>query len=153
MNGLEAFWVENSQGILWLLAMVVLLLVEAGTAQMVCIWFAAGALAASLAAMLGFSTAVQMLTFVAVSTVTLVFTRPFVAKALKVKKTATNADSVIGLCGSVIQDIDNLAQTGRVRVSGQDWTARTADNSVIGIGETVTVQAINGVKLIVSRRE
>lgn len=146
------FFMQNSSAILWLIAMVALIMVEAATAQMVCVWFALGAFAASLTAMLGFGGITQFIVFVLVSGITLIFTRRFALKFLKVRKTATNADSVIGLCGSVIQDIDNVAETGRIRVSGLDWAARTADNSVIRIGETVIVRAINGVKLIVDKQ-
>ena len=53
----------------------------------------------------------------------------------------------------MIQEIDNLAQTGRVRVSGLDWTARTETDGVrIQVGQTVLVKAIEGVKLIVETK-
>lgn len=152
MGGFMTFFQSNYQAILWLMAAVVLVVIETGTAQMVCIWFAVGAVCGVFAAVAGLNPVWQFLIFLVVSAATLLFTRPFVNKILHVKKTATNADSNIGLCGSVLEEINNVAETGRVRVNGLDWTARTSDNSVIHIGETVVVGSINGVKLIVLRK-
>lgn len=152
MFNLTIFLAKYGQAILWLIAMAALIAVEAGTAQMVCIWFALGALVASLAAMLGVSGTWQFIIFVVTSAIALLFTRRFASNILRFKKTPTNADSVIGLCGSVLEEIDNAAERGRVRVNGLDWTARTADNSVIHIGDTVQVEAIQGVKLIVVQK-
>ena len=46
-------------------------------------------------------------------------------------------------------DIDNLEATGAVAVDGKVWTARSADGGVIAPGAVVTVERIEGVKLIV----
>lgn len=142
----------NMGALLWLAATVVLVAIEMGTAQMICIWFALGAFVSIFAAMMGASTVMQFAIFSVVSLLTLLCTRKFVKNVLNVKKTPTNADSVIGLSGSVIEEIDNKAQTGRIRLGGLDWAARTADGSTVHIGETVTAEAIEGVKLIVSRK-
>ena len=42
--------------------------------------------------------------------------------------TQTNVNSLIGKKAVVIQDIDNLAQTGQVRINDIEWTARSADD-------------------------
>lgn len=147
------WFTQNLPTVLWLVAMVVLLIVEAATVQLVCIWFAIGALVTAIFAMFGIPVWGQFLCFALVSALTLLFTRRFVMKALKVKKTPTNADSVIGLTGTVLEEIDNLAQTGRVRVNGLDWTARSVNNETIHIGRTVLVKAIQGVKVMVEPQE
>lgn len=153
MNGLVALLSQHMDMVAWLAAMIVLLVIEAATVQLVCVWFAVGALAGAVAAMTGLSVGVQIGAFIVVSALCLILTRKFVRGVLKVKKVPTNADSVIGMCGSVIQEIDNLAQTGRVRVSGLDWTARTETDGVrIPVGQTVLVKAIEGVKLIVETK-
>ena len=54
----------------------------------------------------------------------------------------------------VIQDIDNLAQTGQVRINDIERTARTADDSQkIGKGAVVLIEEIRGVKLIVKQNK
>lgn len=154
MEGFISLIRDNLPAVIWLGAMVVLIVIEASTIQLICIWFAVGALAAAVAAMCGLSRGIQFALFIVISALCLVFTRKFVKGVLKVKKVPTNADSVIGMCGSVLQDIDNIAETGRVRVNGLDWTARSTDSQTkIHTGDTVVVTAIEGVKLIVEPRQ
>lgn len=140
---------ENWNVLLWFAAAVALLLVELATVQMVCIWFCLGAVAATIAAILGASGTWQLGVFLVVSAVSLAVTRPFVRRAIRFNKVPTNADSFIGMVGSVLEDIDNLAQTGRVRVGGLDWTARSQTGDPIHVGAAVVVEAIEGVKLMV----
>ncbi|MEG0852784.1 MAG: NfeD family protein [Angelakisella sp.] len=152
MNNVFDMITSNAAPLFWLVVTVILIVVEMSTAQLICIWFALGAFVSIFAAMLGASGTVQFVVFAVVSAVSLVLTRKFVVSALYVKKTATNADSVIGLAGSVIEEIDNQAQTGRIRLGGLDWAARTVDGTTVHIGETVVAESIEGVKLIVSRK-
>ena len=67
--------------------------------------------------------------------------------------TQTNVNSLIGKKAVVIQDIDNLAQTGQVRINDIEWTARSADDEKIGKDTVVTIQEIRGVKLIVKQNK
>lgn len=63
--------------------------------------------------------------------------------------TATNADRCVGRTGVVLEDIDNLAAAGQVRVCGSVWSARSTDGTPIAAGTTVVVDRIEGVKLMV----
>lgn len=143
------FITENWNILLWFIAAVTLLVVEVNTVQLVCIWFCLGAVAATVAAILGASGTWQLGVFLTVSAVSLAVTRPLVRQAIHFNKVPTNADSFIGMVGSVLEDIDNLAQTGRVRVGGLDWTARSQTGEPIHVGAAVVVEAIEGVKLMV----
>ena len=49
----------------------------------------------------------------------------------------------------VTEDIDNLAGTGAIKLSGVIWTARSADGNPIPAGTIVAVQSVEGVKTIV----
>lgn len=135
--------------IFWVVMLVVLLVVEAVTAQMVTIWFAAGALAALVAEILGAQVWLQWIVFVAVSAVTLVATRPLVRKLTRTKVQPTNADRCIGQTAIVVEDIDNIEGKGLVNVNGVVWTARSSDGTTFKKDERVTVERIDGVKLIV----
>ena len=64
----------------WLAAFVILIGIEAGTMALTTIWFAGGALAAFFAALFGLSVQVQLVLFLAVSFVLLIFTKPFVSR-------------------------------------------------------------------------
>ena len=89
--------------------------------------------------------------FMAVSLITLAFTRPVAVKVLRVKKISTNADRIIGMIGVVTQPIDNIAGEGRVLVNGLEWSARSDDGAPIDQKESVLIKSIEGVKVIVER--
>ncbi|MBQ2841892.1 MAG: NfeD family protein [Clostridia bacterium] len=135
--------------IFWIAMLVILIVVEAVTAQMVTIWFAAGAAAALVAEILGAEVWLQWIVFVVVSAVALVATRPLVKKLTKTRVQPTNADRCIGQTAIVVEDIDNVEGKGQVQVNGIIWTARSSDGSVFKKEEQVTVEKIDGVKLIV----
>ncbi len=135
----------------WIGALIAFIVIEALTVQLLTIWFALGSLAALIAALCSASVPVQIAVFAAVSLVALIATRPFVKKFTGRKYAPTNADRFIGEAGIVTQTIDNLRETGCVKVKGSVWTARSADNGIIEEGETVTVKQIEGVKLIVEK--
>ena len=122
--------------ILWVVLLGVFLVLEAATTQLVSIWFAVGALAAVL-----------------VSGVCLAATRPFVKKLTATKLQKTNADRCIGADAVVTEEINNLKAQGQVKVLGNVWTARAAEDAVIPEGTVVTVEKMDGVKLIVRKKD
>ena len=138
--------------IFWLVLLVVLLVIELATLGLTTIWFAGGAAAAFVASILGAGLVVQIVVFLAVSILLLVFTRPFAAKYINKNRVRTNVDSLLGQKAVVTQDIDNLAGTGEARADGTVWMARTEnDGEQIVCGTTVTILGVSGVKLIVEK--
>lgn len=136
--------------IFWLAATVILFIAEAITVNLVTVWFAVGALVAFIAAVAGAQIWLQIVLFVAVTIVTLIFTRPLAKKYFDGKHEATNADMVIGKIAVVTESIDNITAKGAVSCMGKVWSARSAQDENISEGEKVTVKSIQGVKLIVS---
>ena len=139
--------------IFWLILGIILAIIEAATVQLVAIWFSLGAVAAIIPALMGAPNWVPFLVFFAVSAASMLCTRPFVKRCLRVKQERTNADRVIGQTGIVVQQIDNDRAQGRVAVMGLDWSARTQNGEVLAEGARVTVLEIDGVKLIVKQQE
>ena len=138
--------------VFWLVLAIVFAAVELATVGLVSIWFAAGAFAALLVAVLHGNLILQVIVFLAVSIVLLVSTRSWAKKYLNSKIQKTNVDSVIGEKTRLTERVSNLDQTGKAVVLGQEWTARAAhDNEIIEQGELVEVVAVSGVKLIVKR--
>ncbi len=133
----------------WLAAMVVFLIIEAATAGLATIWFALGALAALICALLGAQLWFQIAWFIVVSVLTLIFTRPIAKKYLNSRRSATNADRVLGMVCIVTEDVDNIAGTGAVNAEGKTWTARSRSGLPIKKGSYARALAIEGVKLIV----
>ena len=134
----------------WLVAMIVLLIIEGIVPGLVSIWFAIGAFAAMISAILGAPLWLQVLWFFAVSILTLCLTRPFAKKYVNSRATPTNADMLIGKECVVTEAIDNVLGTGAVTVGGKVWTARTEEpDGKAESGKVMTVVKIEGVKLIV----
>ena len=136
--------------VFWLIAMIVLLIVEGLVPGLVSIWFALGALAAMISSFFHAPFWLQLVWFIVVSLAALCLTRPLVKKYVNAKTQPTNADALIGKECIVTESIDNIAGEGAVKISGQVWTARSSDDSVkLEQGQIVKVKEIQGVKLIV----
>ena len=137
----------------WFVLTVILLIAEAATVTVISLWFAAGALAAMVTALLGGAVWIQTLVFVLVSAAALTALRPLVRKHLTPKLTATNIDSVIGSVGIVTGTIDDLTATGQVKLNGMEWSARSTSGDTLEVGTKVRVDKIEGVKVFVSPAE
>ena len=138
--------------VFWLVAMIVLLVVEAAVPGLISIWFALGALAALISALFHAAFWLQVVWFIVVSVLALILTRPLVRKYVNNRTTPTNADMVIGKDAIVTERIDNLRARGAVLLDGKTWTARMDDEAQNAeTGETVRVLRIEGVKLIVTK--
>ena len=134
----------------WLVVIVAFVAIELNTMALTTIWFAGGALAAFFAAFAGFSIKAQLVVFLIVSLIMLIFTRPFASKFINKGTVKTNAESLIGKKARVTVEINNQLSQGAAVVGGQEWTARAEeDEPVISTGTMVTIKEIRGVKLIV----
>ena len=139
--------------IFWLIAFVVLLVVEILTLGLTTVWFAIGAIGAFLAAYAGASTVIQIIVFLILSIVLLIMTRPLVMKLFNQKRERTNAESLIGKKAIVIETIDTIHGVGRVEVGGMEWSAKTEESDVLEKDTIVSIKGIQGVKLIVEKAE
>lgn len=138
---------------MWIVAVIVFAVVEAVTANLLTVWFAAGALAALLANCLGAPLPLQITVFIVVSLLLFALIFPTAKKHLTSRKTATNADRVLGKEGVVTRTVNNTLGEGQVKVGGEIWTARSADGCVIEAQTLVRILSIEGVKLIVAVSE
>lgn len=142
---------ESLQKIIWLALLLLFAGAEAATVGLTSIWFAAGALCALIAALLGGVLWVQITLFLAVSLLCLLAVRPLARRHLNSKVEPTNADRVIGEQAQVTEDIDNIQGRGTVVIRGVVWTARSEDGSPVPAGSLVRVLRIEGVKVFVER--
>ncbi|MDY5647415.1 MAG: NfeD family protein, partial [Lachnospiraceae bacterium] len=108
---------------------------------------------AGLVSLTGAHWLVQVLVFAFVSLILFLLARPIAEKHLMKDIEKTNVESLIGKECIVLEDIDNIAGTGSVRLNGMEWTARSTDGTSIDEGAKVIVQSISGVKLMVTKKE
>lgn len=102
-----------------------------------------------MCAILGVPALLQWTVFIAVSAGLLALLRPVLKKYLRVKPTKTNADRLVGQEALVTEEIDNLRETGAIRINGVLWTAKSADDTQIPIGTRVVIERIEGAKVYV----
>ena len=144
----------DQQLALWLVLLVVCLVIDIATMGLTTIWFAAGAVVATLLALVHAPFWLQLIAFLLVSIVMLIFTRPVAVKYFNRDRVRTNVESMIGKEAIVVYEVDNLQGLGRVIVGGQEWSARSTQNDIkIPVGAVGIVKAIEGVKLIIEERK
>lgn len=145
------FDAESMQKIVWLVLLLLFAGGEAVSVGLTSIWFAAGALTALVAALLGGALWIQITLFLAVSILCMAAVRPLAKKHLNSKVEHTNADRVIGAEAQVTEDIDNIHGKGAVIIRGMTWSARSQDGAPIPTGTLVKVLRIEGVKVFVEQ--
>ncbi len=111
------------------------------------------ALITSLAAALGLPLPLQYLVFTICSVAGVVLLRPIMQRhMLQPQLERFGVDALVGKPAHVVQDVTGLG--GRVRIDGEEWTARTYDEAmVIRTGTTVDVMEIRGATALVYPRE
>ena len=131
----------------WLIAAIVLVILEIMTAGFGVICFAIGAAFSALVSALGGSFTWQVVVFVVVSLLAFIFLRPVVIRFLdkKSKDVKTNADALVGRKGVVSECSDAETHTGRVAIDGDDWKAVSEDGSVIEKGADVEIVKLDSI--------
>lgn len=137
-----------TQGIIWFIAVVVFLLLEGATYQLVSVYLAIGAVGGLVTYILGFGFAAQMTVFLVLSVLLLCLLRPISLRMMKDKKLKTNAESLIGEKVYITKEVNNIAGSGEGKINGALWTVRSADGNVIPKDTVAVVEKIEGVKLI-----
>ena len=136
----------------WFIMFLVLLGVEFATINLVTIWFAFGALVTIFLSFFVESIIVQSVVFVVVSLLSLILTKPIIKKFNVVQPNPTNSDRFIGKEGDVIKDI-KTNEYGEVKIFGEVWTAMSKQKGTLKVGTKVIVKDIEGVKLVVEKKE
>ena len=139
--------------LVWSTLLGIFLIIESITLGLTTIWFAGGALIAFLVAILGGAVWLQVVIFLAVSMLLLIFTRPIAMKYMNKNVQKTNVDSLEGEIAVVIQTIDNLKGTGQVVIRGMEWSAKTRGDKIIKEGTVVKVITVEGVKAVVEEEK
>lgn len=133
--------------ILWILAIIIFSVLEATTQGLVSIWFAGGAVAALVSASLNADTMIQSTVFIVVSAILLIALRGIAKKSLKNKTEKTNVDRIIGETVTVEKVSPIKKNEGTVKINDVEWKI-VVQNSELSVGDILTVEKIEGVKLI-----
>lgn len=134
---------------LWAIVAAVLTMVEIATVTLVFLMLAAGAGAAALAAAAGADAAVQLVAFSVVAVGSLIVVRPVAYRRLTSNpEQRTGTAALVGRQATVVEHVDG--HTGRVRIGGEIWTARSYDgHTEYEVGTRVDVAQIEGATALV----
>ncbi|MEE5994459.1 MAG: NfeD family protein [Oscillospiraceae bacterium] len=139
--------------IAWGILFAVAVIAEAVTLQLVSVWFAAGALVAFIMAALGLPMVWQAIVFTTVSAILLCVTRPLIKKIQVKDVIPTNADAEVGKTAIVTEEINSQKDTGRVKIGGVNWKARSEVEGIFPVGSTMVVKRISGTTAFVAPME
>lgn len=137
----------------WVVAALVLFIVELLTTGFAVICLAIGALGGAIAALIGWDIEIQVLAFAVLSFIALIALRPVLKRMFfsKGEKVTTNVDAIIGKRGVVCVDIDADDDNGRVMIDGLDWRAKSENNEPLPKGTKVEVVERDSVILTVKK--
>ncbi len=134
---------------IWMIIAAIFVVGEIFTAGFFLLWFGVGAAVAGVLAILGLGFGWQLVAFVVVSLVLFVSSRRFAERFSKKQPPGIGADRFIGKQGIVLEDIDNVANVGRVRLDKEEWRADSETGAIIPAGKQVEVVRLDGTHLVV----
>ena len=138
----------------WIGGALLLVVIETVTADLTFLMIAGGALGGGLTSFLGGPLWAQVVVFACVSTLLLFAVRPWAKRRLAATtpQMKTNVDALIGRSATTITAVD--AGGGRVRLGGEEWSARLAPTvqgtTRLEAGASVTVTEIDGAVAVVA---
>ena len=137
----------------WVVAALVLFIIEMFTSGFAVICLAIGALGGAAASLLDWSLEIQLLVFAVVSFVALIAVRPILKRLFfsKGEKVQTNVNAIIGKRGVVCVEIETDDDNGRVMIDGLDWRAKSDNNEPLPVGTKVEVVERDSVILTVKK--
>jgi membrane protein implicated in regulation of membrane protease activity len=136
---------------IWLFGALFLGLAEVVTAGFFMLPFAAGAVVAAILAFAGVDPAIQLIVFIASSSIALIVLQRFVRREDE-HQPAMGSNRFVGSRAMVIEPIDPMAGGGRVKMETEVWRA-TTDGGPIDEGTPVVVVDVRGARLVVEPAE
>jgi membrane protein implicated in regulation of membrane protease activity len=133
---------------IWVALTIIFSIIEVFTLGLTTVWFAIAALVMVFLSFLPIPLIYQIMIFLAISAVLLIFTRPVALKKFKTGAEKTNVDSLAGKLALVTKKIEEFDK-GEIKLNGQIWSARSDDGSVINEGAKCEVLRIEGVHAVV----
>jgi membrane protein implicated in regulation of membrane protease activity len=138
---------------IWMALAALFIVGEIFTQGFFLLWFGIGAAVAGVLAIFGLGMGWQLGAFVVVSGVLFVASRRLAEKISKKQPPGIGADRFVGLEGIVLEEIDNVKNTGRVRVQKDEWRADSETGELIPEGAQIVVTRLDGTHMVVKIKE
>jgi membrane protein implicated in regulation of membrane protease activity len=144
---------EEAIVLMWVAVAVMFIIMEMFTAGFFVFWFGLGAGAAATTAMVSDNYALQLVVFLVVSAIGVMYSRKFAARVSSGPIIPSNVDALIGKTGIVVDDILPSTGKGKIRVETEIWRAVSREKTSIELNSEVRIDGVDGVRLIVSKVE
>ncbi|MFA9392275.1 MAG: NfeD family protein [Prolixibacteraceae bacterium] len=138
---------------IWLIVAILFFILEIFIPSFVVFNFGVGSLFASLGAVVGLNVQWQVLIFSIFTLSSFFLVRPALKKWAykKSHQVKTNFEALEGRIGIVSEKIDFTKNSGRVKLDGDYWMARSKDGSTIDVDSAVKVLKLNSIVLEVEK--
>lgn len=137
----------------WLAVMVVCVIVEAVTVfSLTTVWAAVSALVMIFISKTGLPFLGQLIMFLIMTILLIIFTRPFAIKKLGIGSVKTNIDSMEGQEVILIKKISAFEKGEAKAKNGVVWSAKSSDDSEIKVGSVCVIVGIDGNTLSVRKK-
>lgn len=134
---------------IWMIVAAIFVVGEIFTAGFFLLWFGIGAAVAGILSLIGLGMIMQLTVFIVLSVILFAVSRQFADRVSNEQPPGIGANRFIGMEGIVLQRIDNLGNTGRVRMAREEWRAESEGKEPIEEGQRVVVCRVNGTHLVV----
>ena len=134
----------------WVAVTIICVVIESLTLSLTTIWFGISGFVMVFLAFTPLPFSVQVLIFVVLALVLLIFTRPLVKQKLNQKKIATNYERIIGQLAVVTRKITAL-EKGSIKINGMEWTAAVKEDITLEEGSKCIIEEIAGVTAYVKQ--
>ncbi len=135
--------------LIWMVVAAVFIIGEIFTLGFFLLWFGIGAAVAGILAMFGLGGSWQWGAFAVVSGVLFVLSRRFAERFSKKQPPGIGADRFVDKKGVVLEEVDNIKNTGRIRMGKEEWRAESDTGEVIPVGKMVEVTRLVGTHVVV----
>ncbi len=138
-----------SAATVWIIVFAVMIIWEIVSLGLTSIWFCGGAIAAAIAGFMGANIYIQIVLFIAVSTVLLLAIRPIAKKKLITTAAPTNIDRNIGKKVKILETVDPAEGTGLIKIGDVEWKAVSESGKTIAKDSFAEIVSIEGTKVYV----
>jgi len=135
--------------LIWMVVAAVFVIGEIFTLGFFLLWFGIGAAVAGILAIFGLGGSWQWGAFAVVSGVLFVLSRRFAERFSKKQPPGIGADRFMDKKGVVLEEIDNIKNSGRIRMGKEEWRAESDTGEVIPVGKMVEVTRVVGTHVVV----
>ena len=135
--------------LIWMAVAAVFIIGEIFTLGFFLLWFGIGAAVAGILAIFGLGGSWQWGAFAVVSGVLFVLSRRFAERFSKKQPPGIGADRFVDKKGVVLEEVDNIKNSGRIRMGKEEWRAESDTGEVILVGKMVEVTRLVGTHVVV----